>query len=129
MSENFAGKVALVTGAAAGIGFATARAFAEAGASVVLVDLDAESTRKAAEALVDTGQRTLALSCDVSDEAAVKVMVERSVAEFDRIDMAFNNAGVMVENVETADASGEDFDRVIAVNLKGMWNCLKHELV
>jgi len=128
MNEDFKGKVAFVTGAAAGIGLATSRAFGEAGASVVLVDLDADDTQAAAAEVAKTGARTLAIACDVADEAAVKAAVAQAVAEFGRLDVAFNNAGIMVDRAETAEASGEEFDRVIAINLRGMWSCMKYEL-
>jgi NAD(P)-dependent dehydrogenase (short-subunit alcohol dehydrogenase family) len=92
---SFNDKVALVTGASSGMGLATAQAFAEAGASVVLADSKEEAVRKAAEKLVNEGHRALAIHCDVSNDAQVEAMVERTVAEFGRLDAAFNNAGVM----------------------------------
>src|SRR5689334_24120126 len=91
---SFAGKVALVTGAASGMGLATAQAFAEAGAAVVLADFKEDAVRAAAEKLVAGGHQALAVRCDVSDDAQVAAMVNRAVAEFGRIDAAFNNAGV-----------------------------------
>src|SRR5688572_16842463 len=92
---DFGGKVALVTGAAAGMGLATARAFAEAGAAVVLADFKEDAVRAAAEGLVAAGYTALAVRCDVSDDAQVAAMVDRARAEFGRLDAAFNNAGVM----------------------------------
>ena len=86
---NFEGKVALVTGASSGMGLATARAFAEAGASVVLADVREELVKEEAQKLTDAGHRTLAVRCDVSDDAQVAAMVERTVAEFGRLDAAF----------------------------------------
>ena len=125
---DFSGKVALVTGASSGMGLATAQAFAEAGASVALVDVKEEAVRKAAEQLVSEGHRALAIRCDVSKDAQVEAMVERTVAEFGRLDAAFNNAGVMAKNALTADSTLEEFDRVIGVDLRGVWSCMKHEL-
>src|ERR687886_889330 len=125
---DFSGKVALVTGAAAGMGLATAQAFAEAGAAVVLADLKEEAVKAAAERLRAAGGRALAVRCDVSDDAQVAAMVARAVAEFGRLDAAFNNAGVMARIAPTADSTREDFDRVIGVNLRGVWSCMKHEL-
>jgi NAD(P)-dependent dehydrogenase (short-subunit alcohol dehydrogenase family) len=125
---DFAGKVALVTGAAAGMGLATARAFAEAGAAVVLADVKEEAVQAEAAQLIAAGHKALALRCDVSDDAQVAAMVERTVAEFGRLDAAFNNAGVMARIVYTADSSREDWDRVIGINLQGVWSCMKHEL-
>ena len=125
---NFNGKVALVTGASSGMGLATAQAFAEADASVVLADFKEEAVWKAAEKLVNEGHRALAIHCDVSNDAQVEAMVERTVAEFGRLDAAFNNAGVMAKISPTADSTLEEFDRVTHVNLRGVWSCMKHEL-
>ena len=92
---DFSGKVALVTGAAAGMGLATAKAFAEAGAAVVLADYKEEMVKGTAQKLAAAGHKAIAVRCDVSDDAQVTAMVDRTVAEFGRIDAAFNNAGVM----------------------------------
>lgn len=128
MNLSFENKVALVTGASSGMGLATAQAFAEAGATVVLADIKEDTVHSAAEELVAAGHQALAIRCDVSDEADVAAMIEQTVATFGRLDTAFNNAGVMTPAAETADASGEDFERVTAVNLRGVWNCMKYEL-
>jgi NAD(P)-dependent dehydrogenase (short-subunit alcohol dehydrogenase family) len=125
---DFSGKVALVTGAAAGIGLATARAFAEAGAAVVLADVREDLVTAEAQQLVAAGHRAIAVRCDVSDDAQVAAMVDRAVGEFGRLDAAFNNAGVMARIAPTADSTREDWDRVIAVNLRGVWSCMKYEL-
>ena len=125
---NFNDKVALVTGASSGMGLATAQAFAEAGASVALVDVKEEAVRQSVEKLVSEGHRAIAIPCDVSKDAQVEAMVERTVAEFGRLDAAFNNAGVMAKNALTADSTLEEFDRVIGVDLRGVWSCMKHEL-
>src|SRR5690242_16930341 len=129
MDLSFQGKVALVTGAASGMGLATAEAFAEAGASVALVDLNEAAVRKVAERLTAAGHKTVAIACDVTDEAQVKKMVEQTVAAFGRLDAAFNNAGVQSLAVETADSTSEEFDRVNAINLKSVWLCMKYELL
>ncbi len=130
MNENgiFTGKVAFVTGAGSGIGLATAKAFAEAGASVVLADIHEESVRAAAKELIAGGHKAIAIRCNVADETEVAAMVEQTVSTFGRLDAAYNNAGVQSPAVETADASGEEFDRVNAINLRGVWNCMKYEL-
>jgi NAD(P)-dependent dehydrogenase (short-subunit alcohol dehydrogenase family) len=128
MNLSFENQVALVTGAGSGIGLATAKAFAEAGASVVLAGNHEESVRAAAEDLVAAGHKALAIRCDVADEAQVAAMVEQTVSTFGRLDAAFNNAGVQSPIAETADASGQEFDRVNAINLRGVWSCMKYEL-
>ena len=128
MNCSFYGKVALVTGAASGIGLATAKAFAAAGAAVTLADADEDAVRSATEELVAAGHKVIAVRCNVADEAEVAAMVEQTVSEFGRLDAAYNNAGVQSPAVETADASGEEFERVNAINLRGVWNCMKYEL-
>ena len=125
---DFSGKVALVTGAASGMGLATAQAFAEAGAAVVLADFKEDAVKAAAQKLVAAGHTAFAVRCDVGDDAQVAAMVDRTVAEFRRLDAAFNNAGVMARIAPTADSTREDWDRVIGVNLRGVWSCMKHEL-
>jgi NAD(P)-dependent dehydrogenase (short-subunit alcohol dehydrogenase family) len=128
MNLSFENKVALVTGAASGMGLATAKAIAEAGAAVTLADVNEDMARSAAEDLVSAGHKAIAVRCNVADEAEVAAMVRQTVSTFGRLDAAFNNAGVQSPAVETADASAEDFDRVNAIKLRGVWNCMKYEL-
>ena len=128
MNISFQGKIALVTGAASGLGLATAKAFAESGASVALADSHESGARAAADALTARGLKALAIGCDVTDDDQVEAMVERTVATFGRLDVAYNNAGVQNVVAETADATRDDFDRVVAVNLRGLWSCMKFEL-
>ncbi|PEQ11077.1 oxidoreductase [Novosphingobium sp. PC22D] len=125
---DFKGQVALVTGAAKGMGLATARAFAENGASVVLADLDGELAKSEARRIVKEGGEAIGLACDVAEEAQVAAMVERTVAEYGRLDMAFNNAGIQVPPSDAADEPLDAFERVTAVNQRGVWACMKHEL-
>jgi NAD(P)-dependent dehydrogenase (short-subunit alcohol dehydrogenase family) len=125
---SFQNKVALVTGAASGMGLATARAFAEAGAAVTLADINADGARSAAEDLVAAGHQAIGICCDVADEAEVAAMVEQTVSTFGRLDAAFNNAGVQAPPSDMADEAAEEFDRVNAINLRGVWACMKHEL-
>jgi NAD(P)-dependent dehydrogenase (short-subunit alcohol dehydrogenase family) len=94
MNISFENKVALVTGAGSGLGLATAKAFAQSGASVVLADLNDEATRSATAELAAQGHKALAIHCDIADDAQVEAMVERIVAAFGRLDAAYNNAGV-----------------------------------
>jgi NAD(P)-dependent dehydrogenase (short-subunit alcohol dehydrogenase family) len=128
MNITFEGQVALVTGAGSGMGLTTAQAFAEAGAAVVLADFNEAAVRSAAEQLVSEGHKAIAVRCDVADEAQVKEMVDLTVATFGRLDAAYNNAGINSPVAETADASSEEYERVMAVNLRGVWNCMKYEL-
>ena len=128
MNISFENKVALVTGAASGLGLATAKAFAESGAAVVLADWNENAVRSAAEELAAKGHKTLAIQCDVADDAQVEAMVDQTVATFGRLDAAYNNAGVQNTVAEAADATRDDFDRVMSINLRGVWSCMKFEL-
>ena len=128
MNLSFENKVVLVTGAASGLGLATAKAFAESGASVVLADWNEKDAQSAAQELANKGHKTLAVRCDVSNDAQVEAMVKRTVATFGRLDAAYNNAGVQNVLAETADTAREDYDRVMGINLQGVWSCMKFEL-
>jgi NAD(P)-dependent dehydrogenase (short-subunit alcohol dehydrogenase family) len=125
---DFKGQVAFVTGAAMGMGLAAARAFAQSGASVVLADLDGELAAREAQKIVDEGGIAIGMACDVTDEAQVAAAIDRTVAEYGRLDMAFNNAGIQVPPSDSADESVENFQRVVAVNQFGVWASMKHEL-
>ena len=125
---DFSGQVALVTGASSGIGLAAVEAFAEAGASVVLADINEGALRAATEALTAVGHQVIGVTCDVADEAQAAAMVEHTVVTYGRLDMAFNNAGVVGFTGDPADESAESFDTVTAINLRGIWTCMKHEL-
>lgn len=125
---DFTSQVALVTGASSGMGLATAQAFAHAGAAVVLADINQAALANATDQLAADGHQVLGITCDVSDEAAVAAMVDQTVAAFGRLDMAFNNAGIQAPPSDAADEHADTFDRVNAVNLRGVWACMKHEL-
>src|SRR4051794_20498840 len=127
-SYDFTGQVALVTGAGTGMGLDTARAFAASGAAVVLSDVDEQALRAATDGLTASGHRALGVICDVADEAQVAALVDRTVAEFGRLDMAYNNAGIMLPLADAAEEPAQAFDRVTAINLRGAWACMKHEL-
>jgi NAD(P)-dependent dehydrogenase (short-subunit alcohol dehydrogenase family) len=128
LTYDFQGQVALVTGASSGMGLATAQAFAQAGAAVVLADVNESALRDATRDLTAAGHQAIAVTCDVSDEEQVAAMVDRAVAEFGRLDMAFNNAGIQAPPTDAADEPADLFDRVNAVNLRGVWAGMKHEL-
>jgi NAD(P)-dependent dehydrogenase (short-subunit alcohol dehydrogenase family) len=125
---DFDGQVALVTGASSGMGLATARAFAAAGASVVLADINEDALRSATDSLTANGHQALRIACDVADEDQVAALVERTVGTYGRLDMSFNNAGIQVPPSDAADEPTEIFDRVNAINLRGIWACMKYEL-
>jgi NAD(P)-dependent dehydrogenase (short-subunit alcohol dehydrogenase family) len=122
------GKLAIVTGAAAGIGRATALAFANEGANVVLADIDVERGEKAAAEVAGTGVEALFVQNDVSVPGAAEELVHRAVARFGRLDYAFNNAGIEGTPAPTAECTDENWNRVIAVNLTGVFACMRAEI-
>lgn len=129
MNVSFEGKVALVTGAASGIGLETARAFAEAGAAVVLAGRTESTVKAAADDLVKAGYKALGVRCDVADEQQVKAMVDTTFSTFGRLDAAFNNAAIQSPATDTADLTSEEWDRVASVNIRGVFLCMKYELL
>lgn len=120
------GKIALITGAGAGIGRAAALAFAREGATLVLADIAA--AQETAATVKAAGGTAVAVVCDVSSSADVETLIRKAVSTYGRIDCALNNAGIESRVRNTADITEEEFDRQIAVNLKGVWLCLKYEL-
>ena len=95
---------------------------------MVLADINDQTPGAATDELTASGHRALAVSCDVSDEEQVAALVERTVDTFGRLDFAFNNAGIQVPPTDAADEPAETFDHVNAINLRGVWACMKHEL-
>lgn len=122
------GKVAIVTGASAGIGRATALALAEAGAAVVAADVDDERGEQLAAEITDKGGRALFVHVDVSDDAQVEAMVQRTVDELGGLDVAFNNAGIEGTPSPIHECTPEAWHRTLAVNLTGVWSCMRHEI-
>lgn len=129
LTYDFTGKAAFVTGGSAGMGESTVHAFAEAGASVAIVDLDGDAAQRLADELTGQGLKALAIACDVADEDQVASAVAKTVEAFGSLDMAFNNAGIMLPPVDSAEETEEAFDKIVGVNLKGVWASMKHELV
>ncbi len=126
MKECFKDKVVLITGAAQGIGLATAQEFAYVGAKVVLADV--ADMKEQVEELTSKGLIAEAYNCDVSDETAVKKMIGHIVNTYGKLDCAFNNAGVQTPQRPMAEITYEEFDKTVAVDFKGVWNCMKFEI-
>ena len=126
MDSIYKNKVALVTGASSGIGKATAIAFAKKGAKVIVVDwIDGNETLNLVKEL---GSDAIFIKCDVSKNTDVKAMVEKTIAQFGQIDYAFNNAGIEGIQANTWECTEENWDKTIAVNLKGIWLCMKYQI-
>jgi NAD(P)-dependent dehydrogenase (short-subunit alcohol dehydrogenase family) len=130
MNKNgsFTGRVAFVTGAANGIGRATALAFAREGANVVVADVSEEGNQETSRMIEELGGRALAVRCDVSRAEDVKAALDKAVEVFGRLDFAFNNAGVEQPITAAAEVTEEEWNRIIRVNLRGVFLCLKYEI-
>ena len=133
MAGMLDGKSTLITGGGGGIGRATALTFAREGARIAVADLTAEAARETVALVNAAGGQAISLSGDMSRDADVRAMIEAVVGAYGRLDCAFNNAGIAGWQVDaagkkTAEWSEEAFDRMIAVNLKGVWLCMRHEL-
>jgi NAD(P)-dependent dehydrogenase (short-subunit alcohol dehydrogenase family) len=125
---SLAGKVAFVTGAAGGIGRATALAFARVGAGVVVADISEPNAQETARMIEEAGGRALAVRCDVTRAEDVKAALDKTIKTFGRLDAAFNNAGIEQVTAALADITEEEWDRIIAINLRGVFLCMKYEI-
>ena len=125
---SYAGKVAFVTGAGSGIGRATALAFAREGASVVVSDISEQNVRETARMIEELGGRALAVACDGTRREDVKAALDETIETFGRLDVAFNNAGAENEVKPMADVTEEEWDRIVAINLRGVFLCMKYEV-
>src|SRR6266516_4192688 len=128
MPADMSGRAALITGAASGIGRASAIAFAAAGASVALIDIDADGLEDTAAAVKAAGRHAVVFVADVTDLRAVTAAVEDAAAVFGRLDAAHNNAGVPGPYVPLDEYEEEDFMRVLQVDLVGVWRCMRAEI-
>lgn len=128
MAGQLQDKVAIITGGASGIGRATAVAFAQEGACVVIADIDQTGGEQIATSLREAGGKAVFIPCDVSKNSDVANMVEQTIATFGKLDCAFHNAGFEGQEQTTADRAEEAWNHILNVNLKGIWLCMKHEI-
>jgi NAD(P)-dependent dehydrogenase (short-subunit alcohol dehydrogenase family) len=128
MDIRFDNKVVLVTGGGGGIGRASALAFARAGAKVSVTDRDVAAGEETTAQVKALGAEALFIAADVMQATQVQAMVTQVVAHFGRLDCAFNNAGIEEEHMRLADCEEATFDRIMGVNVKGVWLCMKYQI-
>lgn len=128
MTGQFTGKVAIVTGGSSGMGRAAALAFAREGANVVVADTNVQDGEETVRRFKDSGAEALFVPADVSQASAVEALVNTTIATYGRLDYAFNNAGINEEHGPLTDCTEAEWDRIISINLKGIWLCMKYEI-
>jgi NAD(P)-dependent dehydrogenase (short-subunit alcohol dehydrogenase family) len=128
MMMNFSGKVVIVTGGTSGIGRAAAIAYAQQGAKVVIAGRRVIEGEETVKIIKDAGKEAFFIQTDVTQESDVKAMVDKTVSVFGRLDIAFNNAGVHGENPSLSDQPDSEYDRIMNVNVRGVWLSMKHEI-
>lgn len=128
MNLSLKNKVAIITGAASGIGAASAMAFAREGASVVVADVQIARGEELVSRIQAEDGKAIFIKCDVSSESDIRNMVTKCVEKFGRLDCAFNNAGIEGESAETIMTTNENWEKVMNINLKGIWLCMKYQI-
>lgn len=128
MRRLLEGKVALVTGGSSGIGRATARAFAREGARVVVADINPDGGQETVQMIKQQAAEAIFIRTDVSRSVEVQALIEKAIEAYGRLDCAFNNAGVAARGARITDQTEEDWDRIVGINLKGVWLCMKYEI-
>jgi len=125
---NFNDKVVLITGAGNGIGRATALAFAQQGASVVVADINQSDGEETAAKITQAGGIATFMLCDVTKDRDVQTLVDGTLETYGKLDIAFNNAGIEIEQNKLADGEEAIYDKIMDVNVKGVWRCMKYQI-
>ena len=128
MTDRLKGKVALITGGSSGIGRAAAKLFTNEGAKVVIADINVQGGEKTAQEINDAGGEALFVRTDVSKSAEVEALIKEIIERYNRLDCAYNNAGILGDVVSLVDHTEENWNRTIETNLKGTWLCMKYEI-
>jgi NAD(P)-dependent dehydrogenase (short-subunit alcohol dehydrogenase family) len=126
--QDFNDKVAIITGASAGIGKATAMAFAQGGAKVVVADINQQDGEAVVNEITQAGGTAMFVPCDVTNDQQVMSLVDATIEAYGKLDIAFNNAGIEIEQSKLADGEEGVFDKIMDVNVKGVWRCMKYQI-